>query len=42
MGLFYSIEDEFGITIFDGDQGYRFFAIETLGELVELVSEQVC
>ncbi len=41
MGLFYSIEEEFEISIFDNEENYRFFAIETIDDLVSLISGAV-
>ncbi len=40
MGLFYSVEEEFSIEIFDNPNNFKFFSIETLNDLIELIQEE--
>ena len=38
MGLFYSLEDEFDVSIINSNENYKFYSIVTVGDLVEVLS----
>ena len=39
MGILFSLEDEFGISIIDDESNYKFFGVQTVKELIEVLEE---